>query len=341
VSEPASFSIQDAIARLAEGRSLDSAEARAAMAELLAGKATAAQIGAFLMGLRLKGETVDEITGLVRGMRDAGLKVKTSRPDVMDIVGTGGDGSGSFNLSTAAALVVAGAGVPVAKHGNRSASSRCGSADVLEALGVEIDLAPREAEKDLEEIGFTFLYARTYHPAMRHVAGARGELRLRTVFNILGPMTNPAGVKTLLLGVFDTGLRAVVARVLRSLGSERVCVVHGEGGLDEISIVGSTRVTSVSPAGDEELEVTPEDGGLERCSVEDIRGGDAQRNARIMESVLRGDAGPYRDAVLLNAAGALVVHGTAADLREGVQRARDAIDGGGALRLLDKVRGKG
>jgi anthranilate phosphoribosyltransferase len=228
LSDTGSLTLQKALARLAEKQSLDSVEARGAMAELLAGKATPAQIGAFLMGLRLKGETVEEISGLVQGMRDAALKVETSRPDVMDVVGTGGDGSGSFNLSTAAALVVAGAGVPVAKHGNRSASSRCGSADVLEALGVKIDLSPEEAKMSLEEHGFAFLYARTYHPAMRHVAGPRSELKLRTVFNILGPMTNPAGVKVQLLGVFDTDLRRVVARVLKSLGSERVWVVHGE-----------------------------------------------------------------------------------------------------------------
>ncbi len=332
------FTLVDTLHCLAEGRSLNRVEAEAAMGALLSGEATPAQIGAFLMGLRFKGETVEEIVGLVQGMREASVKLKPSRDDAVDVVGTGGDGSGSFNLSTAAALVVAGAGIPVAKHGNRSASSLCGSADVLEALGVKIDLTPEEAARAIDDIGFAFLFARSYHPAMRHVAVPRGELKMRTVFNILGPMTNPARVKYQLLGVFDDSLRPVVAEVLRNLGSERVWVVHGDGGLDEISISGPTRVTAVEPDGDREFEVTPEDAGLDRHAIESLKGGDAARNADIMEAVLAGEKGAYRDAVILNAAGALVVQGGAADLREGSERAAEAIDSGGASRILGALR---
>lgn len=331
-------SVVESLGLLAAGKSLPAEQAREVMGEILSGGVTPAQIGAFLMGLRLKGETADEITGLVQAMRQASVKVETRRRDLVDLCGTGGDGSGTFNISTAAALVVAGAGSPVAKHGNRSASSLCGSADVLEALGVPIELPPEAAARAIDEIGFGFLFARQYHPAMRHVAGPRGDLRFRTVFNILGPMTSPAGVKRQLLGVFDDAIRPLMARVLRRLGSERVWIVHGEGRLDEVSIAGRTRVTALEASGDREFEVVPEDAGLPRHELDTIRGGDARRNAEILEKLLRGQPGAHRDAALLNAAAALVVHGQAADLKEGVERAAEAVDSGRALRVVESLR---
>ena len=338
MSEEQRTTMVDGLALLAEGRSLTAGQAESVMDEILSGKVTAAQIGGFLMGLRVRGETVDEITGLVRSMRQASLEVHPRRRDLVDLWGTGGDGSGSFNISTAAALVVAGAGAPVAKHGNRSASSLCGSADVLEALGVPIELDPETVERAIDEIGFGFLFARTYHPAMRHVAGPRSELRMRTVFNILGPMTSPAGVRRQLLGVFDGALLPVMAQVLRNLGSERVWVVHGEGGLDEVSIAGVTRVSEIDGAADRSFEITPEDAGLERHELAAIRGGDARRNAEIIEGVLRGDRSGYRDAVVLNAGAALQVQGLAGDLRDGAQRAAAAIDSGKARSVLESLR---
>jgi len=336
MSDSRAFS--DALSLLGRGESLTSDQARAAMGELLAGAATPAQIGAFLMGLRVKGETVDEITGLVGGMREAAVKVSPRRQDVVDLCGTGGDGSGTFNISTAASLITAAAGAPVAKHGNRSASSLCGSADVLEALGVPIEMDPNGVERAIDELGFAFLFARTYHPAMRHVAGPRSELKMRTVFNILGPMTNPAGVRRQLLGVFDDALRPVMAGVLRQLGSESVWVVHGEGGLDEISIAGVTSVTVVDASGEREMEVAPEDAGLPRHDLAAIQGGDARANAAIIENVLGGSASPHRDAAVLNAGAALAVQGSAATLREGTEQAAAAIDSGRARELLDSLR---
>jgi anthranilate phosphoribosyltransferase len=332
------FTLVDALARLAAGEDLSGQQARESMADLLSGEATAAQVGAFLMGLRLKGETVDEVVGLVEAMREASVRIAPARAGCMDLCGTGGDGSGTFNISTAASLVVAGAGVGVAKHGNRSASSRCGSADVLEAMGVPIDQSPEDSTRAIDEIGFAFLFARRHHPAMRHVAGPRGELRFRTVFNILGPLTNPAGVKIQLLGVFDDALRAVMAHVLRNLGSERVWVVHGTDGLDEISIAAATRVTSIDAGNVLEIEITPEDAGLPRRALREIAGGDAQQNARILEGVLDGEKGAYRDAVVLNAAGALVVAGVASDLRTGAELAVETIDSGRAREFVARLR---
>lgn len=332
------ISIYDALTRISGGATLGRGEARAVMGLLLSGEATPAQIGALLMGLRVKGETEEEIIGLVEGMREAAVRIEPKRDIVVDLCGTGGDGSGTFNISTAAALVVAGAGVAVAKHGNRAASSRCGSADVLEALDVPIDLAPERARAAIEEIGFAFLFAPLYHPAMKHVGPARRELRTRTVFNLMGPLASPASVKYQLLGVFDDAARPVMARVLRGLGSRKVWVVHGEGGLDELNIAGTTRVSVAAPDGVEELEVRPEDAGLARAPLESLKGGDAAQNARIVRAVLEGEEGGARDAVVFNAAAALVVAGAAGDLREGAERARAAIDSREAAKVLEKLR---
>jgi anthranilate phosphoribosyltransferase len=335
---PSDDLLPEALGELAAGRHLGRELARAAMDEILSGRATAAQIGAFLMGLRMKGETVEEVAGLVEGMRAAGVRVESRRRDLVDLCGTGGDGRGTFNISTGAALVTAAAGAPVAKHGNRSASSLCGSADVLEALGVPIDLPPERAQRALDDLGFCFFFAPSYHPAMRQVGPARRELRLRTVFNILGPLSSPAGVTRQLVGVFQDSLRSLVARVLSALGSERAWVVHGAGGLDELSIAGETAVTVVDSEGEREIVVAPQEAKLERHALEKLRGGDACRNAAILEQVLAGESGACRDAVLLNAAAALVVQGRAADLRHGAALAAEAIDSGAARGLVEKLR---
>ncbi|HLU46902.1 MAG TPA: anthranilate phosphoribosyltransferase [Planctomycetota bacterium] len=323
---------------LVAGGTLSPEDCRAAMGEMLSGAATHAQIGAFLAVLGARGAKVDEIAGLVQGMRAHAIAVRPSREGLIDLCGTGGDGSGIVNISTAASLVVAACGVPVAKHGNRSASSLCGSADVLEELGVPIDLGPEAAARSIDELGFAFLFARTYHPAMRHVAPVRAELGIRTVFNILGPLTNPAGVRRQLLGVYADELRDVIARVLAEVGSESVWVVHGEGGLDELSISGPSRVTRLVEGEVIEDEIVPEDAGLSRHPVEELRGGDARANARILSRMLAGEEEAVHDAVLLNAAAALVVHGTAGDLREGAERARDAIGSGRVEKLLEGLR---
>ncbi len=330
--------IVDALKNVSNGRSLSTDEARDVMGVLLTGGATPAQIGALLMGMRVRRETTDEVVGFVSGMREAARKIAPRRDPIVDLCGTGGDGSGTFNISTAAALVVAAAGVAVAKHGNRAASSRCGSADVLEALGVPVDLPPQRAQKAIEEVGFAFLFARLYHPAMKHVAPIRGELGVRTVFNVMGPLSSPAGVERQLVGVFNDEARLQMADVFSKLGSRQVWVVHGEGGLDELSPSGTSRVSVVTTKGVEEMTVEPEDAGLERVDLASLQGGDASENAAIIERVLAGEKSPPRQAVLLNAAAALVISGTASDLREGAGLARDAIDGGVTAETLEKLR---
>jgi anthranilate phosphoribosyltransferase len=330
--------LAEAIGRIAAGGVLERGEARAVMDEILAGKATPAQLGAFLVGLRVRGETVDEVAGFVESLRAAAVPVRPKSQGLVDLCGTGGDGLGTINISTAASLVAAAAGAPVAKHGNRSASSLCGSADVLEALGVPIELEPTQIERSIDELGFGFLFAPRHHPAMRHVAGVRRELKLRTVFNLLGPLANPAGVRRQLLGVFADELRVLMGSVLSALGVEMAWIVHGDGGIDEVSLSGPTRVTEVDAKGRRELEVAPEDAGLARRPLTELRGGDARANAAAIESVLRGEPGAPRDAVVLNAAAALVVAGKAADLPEGAARASEAIASGAARRLLDALR---
>lgn len=324
------------LAQVASGVTLGRDEAYEAFAIIMSGDATPAQIGAFLMGLRVRGETVEEITGAVQALREKALRI-TAPADAIDIVGTGGDASGTFNISTGAALVVAACGVPVAKHGNRALSSRCGAADVLAALGVNLDADMEVIGRALREAGIAFLMAPRHHSAMRHVAGPRVEIGTRTIFNLLGPLSNPAGVRRQFSGSFAREWIVPMAQVLGNLGSERAWVVHGADGLDEMTTTGPSFVAELSDGTIRTFEVTPEDAGLPRASSGDIRGGDAETNAAAMRAMLGGERGPFRDIVMFNAAGALVVAGKAANLAEGVAVAADAIDSGRALATLAKL----
>jgi anthranilate phosphoribosyltransferase len=323
------------LARLATGQRLGEAEAAAAFEAMMSGDATPSQMGGFLMALRVRGETVEEITGAARIMRAKALAVAAPK-EAIDIVGTGGDGQGSFNISSAAALVVAGCGVKVAKHGNRKASSLTGAADVLEALGVNINCAVSLVERAIREAGIGFLMAQRHHTAMRHVAPTRVELGTRTIFNLLGPVSNPAGVKRQLVGVFARDWVRPIAEVLGKLGSERAWVVHGDG-LDELTTTGITHVAELKGGKVAEFEVTPEAAGLKRARLEDLKGADPATNAARMREMLDGKAGPLRDIVLLNAAGALMVAGRVRDLRDGVAEAARAVDGGSAKRALERL----
>ena len=324
------------LGKVATGASLTRAEAELAFNHLLSGEVTPAQIGGFLMSLRVRGETVDEITGAVTAMRAKMLPV-TTREDAIDIVGTGGDGSGSYNVSTLASVIVAACGVPVAKHGNRAASSRSGASDVLTALGVRIGLAPEHVAQCIEQAGIGFMMAQTHHAAMRHVGAARVELGTRTIFNLLGPLSNPAGVKQQVLGVFSKAWMEPLALVLRNLGSRHVWVVHGSDGLDEMTTTGPTGVTALEDGSIRNFEVTPEEAGLSRAKPDELKGGDPTHNAAAFRSVLDGAKTPYRDIALFNAAGALVVAGKASDLRDGVVLAARAVDEGGAAATLDRL----
>ncbi len=324
------------IGRVASGAALSVEESRAAFDAMMEGEATPAQMGGFLMALRVRGETVDEITGGAQAMRARALSLDAPE-GAIDTCGTGGDAKGTFNISTAAALVAAGCGVPVAKHGNRALSSRSGSADLLAALGVTIDADMALVRACLWEAGIGFLMAPRHHGAMRHVGPTRIELGTRTVFNLLGPLSNPAGAKRQLIGVFDAGWTMHMAEVLRNLGSERVWVVHGSNGADELTTTGPSTVVELDGGAIRRFEVTPEDAGLPRARPEDLKGGDAQANAAIVGAVLAGEPGPARDIVLLNSAAALVVAGRARDLREGAAQAAAAIDGGGARAVLDRL----
>lgn len=328
--------IRESINLLAQGIDLSEAEMAECMKEIMEGKTTDAQIGAFLTALRIKGETVDEITGAARIMRDKAATIKA--PDgVLDTCGTGGDMSHTFNISTATAIVVSAAGVPVAKHGNRSVSSLSGSADVLEALGVKIDLPPEKVEKCLFETGFGFLFAPFFHPAMKYAVGPRKEMGLRTVFNILGPLTNPARAKRQILGVFAGKLTEALALVLGNLGSEDAMVVHGEDGLDEITISNGTKVSRYKDGRLDTFYVSPEDFGLPRSDIKSIVGGDKDENARILISILKGEKSPKRDIVLMNSSAALVVAGKAEGLKEAMLIASEAIDSGKAYSRLQEI----
>lgn len=336
--------IREAIVKLVNGDHLDREEAAAAMEEIFEGVATPGQIGAFLTALRIKGETVEEIAGLAQVMRDKATHVEIpedlGRP-VVDTCGTGGDGSNTFNISTTAAFVVAGAGAVVAKHGNRAASSRCGSADVLEALGVNINLKPAQVTACLQEASIGFMFAPLFHPSMKYAGPVRREIGIRNVFNILGPLTNPAGAKRQVLGVPTQALAAKIAAVSRALGSEHTLVVNSTDGLDEISVCAETYVYEVSASQPEIREriIRPEDFGIKRHPGEVLIGGSAQDNRAITLEVLQGERTPQRDVVLLNAAAALVVAGLAADLQTGLEQAAEAVDSGQALqRLKDLVR---
>jgi anthranilate phosphoribosyltransferase len=336
MSDGALPSLKPVIARLAEGRTLDEAEAEAAFGVLMAGEATPAQIAALLMALRVRGETVDEITGAARVMR-ARMSAIAAPPGAIDVCGTGGDAQGTVNISTTVAFVVAGAGVPVAKHGNRAISSRSGGADVLGALGVTIDAPFTVLERALETARVAFLMAPRHHAAMRHVAGPRVELGIRTIFNLLGPLANPARVKRQLLGVFARQWLRPLAETLGRLGAERAWVVHGSDGLDELTVTGESHVAEWHQGRVREFSITPADAGLKIASPAALKGGDAAENAEALRGVLAGIAGPYRDAVLLNAAAALIVAGRARDLKEGVALAARSIDSGAARAALEAL----
>ncbi len=326
--------IRIAIAKLAERQDLSGTEASACMQELRSGTATPAQFAAFATALRMKGETVDEIASMAAVMSEHAAHVEIEGP-LLDTCGTGGDASGSFNVSTCAAFVAAGAGARVAKHGNRAMTSHCGSADVLEALGANIDLTPAQVRRCIETTGVGFMFAQTFHPAMKHVGPARREIGIRTVFNLLGPVTNPAGARRRVLGVARADLIETVATVLGRLGVERALVVHGEEGLDEVSISGATTIAELTGDGVRTYRITPEDAGLQRHDAAALRGGTPAENAKALRSVLEGAAGPLRDFTLINAAAALIAWGAADDFADGAQIAARSTDSGAAAAKLD------
>jgi anthranilate phosphoribosyltransferase len=337
--------IADAVRALVERRDLSRIEAAGAMDAIMSGAATNAQIAAFLVALRMKGETVEELIGFAQVMRQKVVRIRTRGDEVagltgtdremlIDTCGTGGDASGTFNVSTATAFVVAGAGLKVAKHGNRSSSTLCGSADVVETLGISLELTPAQVGRCIDEIGIGFMYAPLLHTAMKHVMPARREIGVRTVFNLLGPLTNPAGANAQVIGVASAGLTEPVARVLAELGTIRAFVVHGADGLDEISNTGESQISEVHEGVVRSSRVRPEDFGLPRATIRDLRGGDRGENAQIIHLVLGGEPGPRRDIVLMNAAAALVAGGKARDLKEGVGIASESIDSGAAASKL-------
>jgi anthranilate phosphoribosyltransferase len=324
------------IAKAATGATLSREEAARGFDTMMSGEATPSQMGALLMALRVRGETVDEITGAVTAMRHKMLRV-AAPPDAIDVVGTGGDASGSFNISTCAALIVAGAGVPVAKHGNRALSSRSGAADVLAALGVNIDLSPEGISRCIKQAGIGFMFAPAHHPAMKNVGPTRVELGTRTIFNLLGPLSNPAGVKRQMVGVFSRQWIEPLALVLKNLGSESVWVVHGSDGLDEITTAGPTYVAALEKGTVRTFEVTPEELGLERVKPDALRGGSAKENAQALVDVLKGNGGALGDVAVLNAAAALMVAGRAKDLKRGLALAQTSIDSGEAAGRLQRL----
>ncbi len=330
--------VREAIAKVIDGQDLTADEARAVLDQIMSGGATDAQIGALLAALRIKGETPAEIAGFARTMREKCITIETSRDDVIDTCGTGGDALDTFNVSTVAAFIAAAAGVPVAKHGNVSVSSLCGSADVLRALGVNIDISPEHVARCLDTMGMGFLFAPALHPAMKHAMGPRRELGVRTVFNILGPLTNPARARRQLLGVYAPGLTEPLVIALQDLGAEAALVVHGLDGLDELSTIGETRISELRDGVVRTYTVRPEDVGLEVASPIDIAGGMPEESAAMLLAVLEGEPGPRRDIALLNAAGALVVGGAAPDLRAGIDVAAEAVDSGAAREKLEQLR---
>ncbi|TRL41918.1 anthranilate phosphoribosyltransferase [Rhizobium straminoryzae] len=323
------------IAKVANGEALSREDARAAFDILMSGEATPSQIGGFLMALRVRGETVEEIAGAVSTMRSKMLPV-AAPSDVIDIVGTGGDGLGTYNISTLAAIIVAGAGVRVAKHGNRALSSKSGTADALTALGVKLDIPPALISRCIEEAGIGFMFAQVHHAAMRHVGPSRVELGTRTIFNLLGPLSNPAGARRQLLGVFSPRWLQPIAEVMRDLGSESLWVVHGQG-MDEIATTGVTHVTALENGAIRSFDLTPEDFGVARATIEELKGGDGEVNARALRAVLGGARNAYRDIALCNAAASLVVAGRAADVLEGMILATQSLDSGNAAAVLDRL----
>ncbi|MBU0480449.1 MAG: anthranilate phosphoribosyltransferase [Proteobacteria bacterium] len=332
--------IKEAIAKVVTGTDLDENEMVAVMDEIMSGECTQAQIGSFITGLRMKGETIDEIVGAAKVMCDKAsrVEVKVAGEVLVDTCGTGGDGSGTFNVSTASAFVVAGAGIPVAKHGNRSVSSHCGSADVLEALGVDLALTPEEVGECISRIGIGFMFAPVMHAAMKHAIGPRREIGIRTVFNILGPLTNPAGANVQVMGVFDPGLTEKLAAVLGRLGARRALVVCGEGNMDEITITGSTRVSEWLDGSVRNYTVTPEEVGLSRATVADIKGEENAADAAAhIRRIVGGEEGPCLDMVLMNAGAAIMAAGRSADLKSGITLARQTVLSGAALARMDAL----
>jgi anthranilate phosphoribosyltransferase len=329
--------IQAALAELLEGRDLSREQAREVMDEIMRGEATQAQIGGFLVALRLKGETAEEIAGCAEAMRDHVLPVRPKRDDLVDTAGTGGDGASTINISTAAAIVAAAAGAGVAKHGNRAVSSASGSADVLEALGFQLEQTPERIAQSIDDLGFGFMFAPAHHPAMRHAAPVRRELAARTVFNVLGPLTNPAGARAQVIGVYSPSLVRTLAEVLAQLGARRAFVVHGAHGIDELSPTGPNDVCEVVDGEVRERVIDPIDLGIPRCDPAELRGGSPAENADAIREVFVGADGGRRDAILLNAAGAIAASGHAEDLREGLEQARLAVDSGAAAERLDQL----
>ncbi|MAG91576.1 anthranilate phosphoribosyltransferase [Candidatus Woesearchaeota archaeon] len=325
--------ITDIISKLVGKGNITQEEVESVFNEIMEGKATDVQIAGFLVALRLKGETIDDITTCAGLMREKAVKINPKVKNLVDTCGTGGDHSGTFNISTAAAFVASGAGVAVAKHGNRSVSSKCGSADVLRELGVKVELGPDKVEKCIEEVGIGFMFAPIFHPAMKNVAKARKELGVRTIFNILGPLLNPAHAKSQLIGVFDSGLLVTFAEVLKNLGSEHAMIVHGNG-LDEITLTGKTKVCELRNGKIETYEINPEEFGFKLTSLNELKGESPSENAKIINDVLSGAKGPKRDIVLLNAAAALLTAEVVKNYKEGIELAANSIDSGNALKKL-------
>lgn len=330
------MNIKEGIEKIIKRQNLNEQEMIECMREIMDGKATPAQIASFITALRMKGETVDEITGAAKVMREKCIRIKPLSRVVLDTCGTGGDSAHTANISTISAFVAAGAGIAVAKHGNRSVSSRCGSADVLKELKVNIETTPEVTERCLNEIGITFIFAPLFHPAMKHAIGPRREIGIRTLFNILGPLTNPAGAKFQLLGVYDPSLTDTLARVLQRFESKRAMVVHGDS-LDEITITGTTKVSELKDGNVLNYLIDPEKSGLKKYPLASIKGGEPVENAKIMLSVLKGEEGPVADATLFNAGAAIMIAGVASDIKEGIEKARESIKSGKALEKLDKL----
>jgi anthranilate phosphoribosyltransferase len=329
--------IKEAIAKVVEKVDLSEEEMESTMDEIMSGEATPAQIGSLITALRMKGETVEEIAGAARVMRQKAVQIRSSFKLLVDTCGTGGDRSHTFNISTATAFVVAGAGLKVAKHGNRSVSSQCGSADVLETLGVNIEAKGEVVEKCLEEVGIAFLFAPLLHGAMKYAIGPRREMGIRSIFNVLGPLTNPAQAQAQVIGVYDGKLTEPLAQVLGRLGSQHAFVVHGSDGLDEITLTGETRISELKEGRVNTYQIKPEDYALKPCGKDDLLGGDKQNNANILQEVLKGAGGARQDIVILNSAAAIVAGDKAKDFKEGIKLARESIDSGAAREKLEKL----
>jgi anthranilate phosphoribosyltransferase len=328
--------IRDVIHKLALRQDLTKHESYETMNIIMSGNASEAQIAAFLMGLRMKGETVEEIAGCAKSMREKAVAIRTRRDSVIDTCGTGGDGSGTFNISTCAAIIASAAGASVAKHGNRAVSSQAGSADVLRELGVSLDNSPERTTEILDEVGIAFLFAPQLHSAMRYAVPVRRDMGIRTIFNVLGPLTNPAGAKRQIVGVFDPALTKTIAEVLRDLGSEHALVVYGEGGIDELSTVGISFVSELKDGRVTSYNVNAEDLGIQKAAMTELRGGDSKHNAHLIKEILSGQPGPMRNIALLNAAGAIYVSGLACTLEEGFQMAATTVDNGSAAMKLQQ-----